>query len=116
MNPNQPINPVAAQSSKLPPGVINGVPLIYVVPATQLEQAMTGFDIRDVFALVLSGILPGLGHVMMGQATKGLAIFAATVLTCGMGYLLVPLVCVDILAVMLARKKRRVGAWEMVPR
>ena len=45
-------------------------------------------DIYDIVAIVLSVLVPGLGHVMLGQTAKGVLILALVVASCGVGLML----------------------------
>ncbi len=72
-------------------------------------------DTHDVVAIVLSVILPGLGHLMLGQKTKGLVIFAAVIASCGVGYVVSVLIAVDAYLVARVRKHRPAGEFECFP-
>lgn len=79
-----------------------------LAPSNQLET-------NDIVALVLSVIFPGVGHFMLGQGKKAIAIIAAVVLSCGVGYLVSILIAVDAYCVARVRKERQVGEWEFFP-
>jgi TM2 domain-containing membrane protein YozV len=70
---------------------------------------------KDVAAIVLSFILPGVGHMLIGQTTRGLAILGGTILTCGIGYILTIAVAADAYLVAMTSKERQVGTWEFFP-
>ena len=72
-------------------------------------------DIYDIVAIVLSVLVPGLGHVMLGQTAKGVLILALVVASCGVGYLVSALIALDAYCVARARKVRSVGDWELFP-
>ena len=84
-------------------------------PNTGLKQTGNQLDNNDVIALVVTFFLPGIGHLMLGQTQKGLAIFALTFFTCGLSYFAVLLVVYDAYMVALARKKRPIQEWEFLP-
>ena len=85
-------------------------------PNTGLKQNTDQLDSNDAIALVVTLILPGIGHLMLGQTQKGLAIFALTFFTCGLSYFAVLLVIYDAYMVALARKKRPIQEWEFLPK
>lgn len=72
-------------------------------------------DAVDVAAIVLSVLAPGLGHVILGQALKGVVILALMVASCGFGYLVSAVIALDAYLLARARKHRRVGDWEIFP-
>jgi hypothetical protein len=78
-------------------------------------NATQSLDLSDVTAIVLSIILPGLGHVILGQPLKGLVIFAAVMASCGVGYVISVLIAIDAYLVATVRKERAVGPWEIFP-
>lgn len=84
-------------------------------PQHHMQRAPVQLDGNDVAAIILSGFLPGVGHMMLGQTVKGAVILGVTILTCGMGYILAMLICVDAYYVARARKYRPVGEWEFLP-
>lgn len=113
-------NPPGSSPFGSPPGPppagapFNG-PMVHS-PGTSLTPANGTLDQNDVIALIVSGFFPGAGHIMLGQTTKGIAILAATYLTCGVGYLAVVFVLIDAYFLALARKTRQVGDWEFLPK
>ncbi|MBI5535913.1 MAG: hypothetical protein HY898_24550 [Deltaproteobacteria bacterium] len=72
-------------------------------------------DTTDIVALVLSVILPGTGHMLLGQPLKGLVILAAVLGSCGVGYVVSVIIAIDAYAVARVRKEREVGPWEVFP-
>ncbi len=72
---------------------------------------------NDIIALCLSFfIFPGVGHIISGQAIKGMAIIFGTIFTCGLGGLMWPLIAVDLYMVLMAKKQREVTEWEIFPK
>ena len=69
----------------------------------------------DMIAIILSIVIPGVGHMMVGQVAKGIGILALTYLTCGIGYLVSLLVAFDVYKIAIARKHRPVGELEFFP-
>ena len=67
-------------------------------------------------AIVLSIFFPGVGHMMLGQVGKGIAILASMILSCGILSLLWPVVIIDTVMVAQAKKKRPLGDWEFFPK
>ena len=66
-----------------------------------------------VWVVLLSLFLPGLGHVWLGQRSKGAILFVGALFTCGLLGLLNVLSALD--ALWLARKLGRgesIGVWE----
>lgn len=100
--PNAPYNPQG-----------NPNPMVY-----QPNQAMTSqsLDNNDILAIVLSVFFPGVGHMMLGQVGKGIAIIAAMFLSCGILAILWPVVIIDTVMIAQARKKRPIGDWEFFPK
>lgn len=84
-------------------------------PQHHMQRGPVQLDGNDIAAIILSGFVPGVGHMMLGQTVKGAVILGATILTCGMGYILAMLICVDAYYVARARKYRPVGEWEFLP-
>ena len=75
---------------------------------------------KDILAIVLSFIWPGIGHCFVGQIAKGIVMhacfFVIAFVTCGIGIvLIVPAVVLDAYCVVRARKLRPVGDWEFYP-
>lgn len=91
------------------PGHMTHQPNHYLQPSSDL-------DTNDLLAVIISVIFPGAGHIMLGQMTKGIAILAATYLTCGAGYILCALVAVDAYMVAKVRKTRPVEDFEFFPK
>jgi len=63
--------------------------------------------------VIVSLFLPGMGHVYLGQRTKGIIIFVGSILTCGVLGLACIFAALD--ATHLARKLQRdepIGPWE----
>lgn len=75
----------------------------------------TPLEGNDIVAIVLSLFLPGVGHMILGQTTKGIVVLLVSVLTCGLGGLLLAAVALDAYAVATAKKRRAVGEWEFFP-
>lgn len=73
-------------------------------------------DSNDIIAIILSVFLPGVGHIMLGQVTKGIVILVATFVTCGLGYIFSVIVALDAYMVAMARKNRPVDDWEFFPK
>lgn len=84
-------------------------------PQQQLKPAKGKMENDDIIALVLTFIIPGVGHMMLGQMKRGILILAMTYLTCGAGYLLTIVFAVDAYLVAMTRKYRQVGDWEFLP-
>ena len=97
------------------PGPSYGYPMTHT-PGVGMTPASGTLDNNDIVALIVSAFFPGAGHMMLGQTTKGIAILAATYLTCGLGYLAFAFVVIDAYFLALARKKRQVGDWEFLPK
>jgi len=72
-------------------------------------------DSHDVLAVVLSVFLPGLGHIMLDQRTKGLVILAAVIASCGVGYIVSVIIAMDAYLVARVRKERSVADFECFP-
>ncbi len=72
-------------------------------------------ETNDIVAIVLSIVLPGVGHILLDQKMKGLAILAAVIFTCGVGYIVSLLVAADALCVARVKKERAVDEWEFFP-
>jgi hypothetical protein len=60
-------------------------------------------------------LAPGLGHIILGQALKGVVILALVVASCGVGYLAAAVIALDAYLLARARKVREVGPWEIFP-
>ncbi len=78
-------------------------------------NATQSLDLSDITAIILSIILPGVGHMIIGQPLKGIVIFAAVMASCGVGYVISVLVAIDAYLVARTRKLRPVGPWELFP-
>jgi TM2 domain-containing membrane protein YozV len=72
-------------------------------------------DAVDIAAIVLSVLAPGLGHIILGQALKGVVILALVVASCGVGYIVAAVIALDAYLLARARKHREVGPWEIFP-
>jgi len=70
---------------------------------------------KDIAAIIMSFIVPGVGQMMLGQVKKGVAILVGTILTCGVGYVVSILIAVDAYLLAMAVKEREVGEWEILP-
>ncbi len=79
------------------------------------SQSSPELDGRDVLAIVVSLFAPGLGHVILGQALKGLVIMAFVIASCGVGYVVCAIIALDAYMVARAKKVRSVGDWETFP-
>lgn len=75
----------------------------------------SSLETNDIVALVLSVVFPGVGHFLLGQTKKGIAILAGVILSCGVGYVVSILIAVDAYCVARVRKERQVGEWEIFP-
>lgn len=82
---------------------------------TEQSGPLANLETNDIVAIVLSVILPGVGHILLGQKTKGIAILAAVVISCGVGYIVSLLIAADALCVARVAKERQVGEWEFFP-
>ena len=86
----------------------------YIPANTSQTQSL---DTNDIIALVLSFfVFPGIGHIMSGQAIKGIAIMVVTLFTCGLAGLMWPIVAVDLYMVLMAKKQREITDWEIFPK
>lgn len=79
------------------------------------QNPFSNLETNDVLALILSFFFPGVGHMILGQVTKGILIVAVVIMTCGLGYLAMLFAVVDVLCLAQARKVRPVGDWEFFP-
>ena len=70
---------------------------------------------KEKAALLLSLLLPGSGHLLLGQPLKAALLLAGLILTFGVGYLLALGVAFDALLVIRAGRRRRVGPLELLP-
>ena len=69
----------------------------------------------EILAIVLSVLLPGAGHVLLGQTVKGLVMLLILAATGGLGWILCAVVALDCYLLARARQNRSVQAWEMFP-
>lgn len=72
-------------------------------------------ETNDIVAMIASFLLPGVGHMILGQTTRGLVILAGILLTCGAGYIVSLIVVADCYFVAMTQKYREVGDWELFP-
>jgi TM2 domain-containing membrane protein YozV len=83
-----------------------------------IKQKKGGADkleTNDFVAMAVNFFLPGVGHIMLGQTTRGIALLAAFVFTCnGLG-LLPFLALADAYFVALTQKYRQGDDWEFFP-
>lgn len=80
------------------------------------KKKFPDLETNDIVILILSFLLPGVGHLMLGQTMKGLVILAAIIFTCGAGYIASILVVAD--AFFCLAKKKEYGQledWEVFP-
>jgi TM2 domain-containing membrane protein YozV len=82
---------------------------------TEQSGPLANLETNDIVAIVLSVFLPGVGHILLGQKMKGLAILGAVIISCGVGYLVSLLVAADALCVARIKKERPVDEWEFFP-
>jgi TM2 domain-containing membrane protein YozV len=87
-----------------------------MIQAAGPRPATDALDTNDVIALATSTLFPGVGHMMLGQPMKGVAILIVGPLTCYGGGLLWLLGLIDIYCLAVARKKRQIGDWETFPK
>ena len=109
MNYGQPLSPPGGQPSQ--PGPLMGQPQ----QQQQLVSSKPQLTNDDIVALVLSAFFPGVGHMILGQSMKGIAILVVSIFTCGglgIGWILV---LVDAYLVAMTRKYRPLGDWEFFP-
>ena len=85
-------------------------------PNYHMQRTNTELDGTDIGAIIISAFFPGVGHMLLGQVTKGIVILALTYLTCGLGYIAAALICIDAYMVAKARKTRPVDEWEFLPK
>jgi TM2 domain-containing membrane protein YozV len=87
-------------------------------PAEMVHQKKGGADkleTNDFVAMAVSFFVPGVGHIILGQTTRGIALLAAFVFTCN-GFGLLPfLALADAYFVALTQKYRQVDDWEFFP-
>ena len=113
MNYGQPLPPQGQPA----PGQPGQVPPTQMQPpgGGQLQQTKPKLENDDIIAMVLTFFLPGVGHMMLGQTTKGIVILVGTIFTCGVGYMLTILFAVDAYLVAMTKKYRQVDDWEVFP-
>ena len=80
-----------------------------------MQNDSGSLETRDILAIVLSIFLPGVGHILLGQKTKGIAILAAVILSCGVGYIVSAIIAIDAYLVARVQKERAIGEWEVFP-
>ena len=86
-------------------------------PPSQAPQSGGADDLttNDIIAIVLSFFFPGVGHMMLGQTTKGIVMLAVFVFTCG-GLGLLPFASIfDAFLLAKTVKYRAVDDWEFFP-
>jgi len=84
-------------------------------PGTNMKPAKPKLENEDIIAIILSAFLPGVGHMMLGQTTKGIVILLVNLVTCwGLGLLWIA-VTIDAYLVAMARKVRTLDDWEFFP-
>ena len=84
----------------------------------QQTQMVTGgnkLENDDVIKLVVSFFLPGVGHMMLGQTVKGIAVFVFFWATCAGGGLWYVVVLLDMYLCIMASKERKLDDWELFP-
>jgi len=82
---------------------------------TESSGPLANLETNDIIAVVLSIFVPGVGHILLGQKTKGIVILGAVILSCGVGYLVSLLIAIDALCVARISKERPVQEWEFFP-
>jgi len=83
---------------------------------TSGKKKFPDLETNDFIVLALSFVLPGSGHIMLGQVAKGALILAAVFITCGAGYILNLLIVAD--AFFCLAKKKEHGVledWDVFP-
>jgi TM2 domain-containing membrane protein YozV len=76
---------------------------------------LASLDGTDLVAIALSLVVPGAGHIILGQTIKGLVILLAVFATLGVGLVVSVLAALDCYLLAKARKARTVGDWEFFP-
>lgn len=81
----------------------------------QKKGGANKLETNDFVALAASWFIPGVGHLMLGQTTRGAVILLVNLFTCyGLG--LMPFIALaDAYFVALTSKYREVGDWEFFP-
>ncbi len=80
------------------------------------KKKFPDLETNDIIVLVLSFLLPGVGHMILGQTMKGGLILAAVIFTCGAGYIMNILIVAD--AFFCLAKKKEYGQledWDVFP-
>jgi TM2 domain-containing membrane protein YozV len=91
-----------------------GGPMTHQPPPPQ-GSAGANLEQSDIIAIILSVFIPGLGHILLGQKSKGILFLALMIFTCyGFGLLWI-VAAVDSFLVARARKYRALGDWEFFP-
>lgn len=81
----------------------------------ELQKTKPKLENNDLVAIIINLFFPGVGQMILGQTVKGIAIFIASVVTCGGMGLLWIAVLIDAYLVAMTRKYREVGDWEVFP-
>ncbi len=84
-------------------------------PNQQLQPTSNKLENEDIVPIVLSAFFPGVGHMMLGQATKGIVILLVSIFTCGGAGLVWIAAIVDCYLLAMTRKYRNVDDWEFFP-
>ena len=89
-------------------------------PPMHMGNANAPLTQDEMIPIGLSLILPGSGHILLGQKNKGITLLAISLpliaLTCGTAYLLMIAVAYDAYLVTLVKRQRPVGEWEFLPK
>lgn len=72
-------------------------------------------ETNDFVAIAVNFFLPGVGHMILGQTTRGIVIFALFIFTCGGWFILQLAAMADAYFISLTQKYREVGDWEFFP-
>lgn len=121
MNYGQPLSqppPAGTAQQQPPPGqAMHQTPgqSMQQPPGNQLQSTKPKLDNDDIVPLILSAFFPGVGHMMLGQTTKGIVVLLAAIFTCGFGGLLNLAVILDCYLVAMTRKYRQLDDWEFFP-
>jgi hypothetical protein len=85
-------------------------------PGHDLPAQQRSLDSKEKKALIASFLLPGVGHLLIGQTVKGIGALLLLLLTVGIGWvLLAPCALIDAFLVIRARKRRSVDDLEFFP-
>ncbi len=85
-------------------------------PGQDLPAQQRSLDSKEKKALIASFLLPGVGHLLIGQTVKGIGALLLLLLTVGIGWvLLAPCALIDAFLVIRARKRRSVDDLEFFP-